>query len=546
MPVIEASFKDLKKLVGKNLPKDTDKLWDVLSYVKAGVDDMEGDVIKLEVADTNRPDLWCIEGIARALKGALSIEKGSPQYKTLNSNFKVVVGKGINKIRPFIATAIIKGIKFTDEFIKQIVQYSEKLDMGIGRKRAKTSIGIYNFDLIKPPVYYKLVSPEKTRFVPLDFDEKMDLKQILKVHPKGIEFGHIINKFDKYPILMDSKDRILSMPPIINSNDVGKITTKTRNVFVEVTGTQLQSVVSVLNYIILAMIDRGGTLYTTKVVYPKKQITTPDLSKKIYTVKLKDASKLIGFDIDYKTASNCLEKARYNVLKADKKNITVSAPCYRTDVISEVDIIEDIAIMYGFSNITPQKLEIPTFGSISKLEEYSNKIRELLIGFGFQEFLNFTLTSKDILFKNMNQKQEDVIEISNPVSENYCVLRHKILPLLINTLSKNTHLSYPQKIFEVGDVSEDVKTKKHACVIYTNCGFTNIKSILDSLMNNLGLKIKLAPSRDDSFIHGRVANIVYKNEIIGVIGEIHPEVLEKNNIIVPVSAFELDISKLFE
>ena len=272
MPTIDIDYAELERLLNVKLNGDMAKLDDILAYVKAEVkafNEKESSV-SIEMKDTARADLWSVEGLSRALQGYLNQTKGIKQYSVGKSVIEVNVNAQLYNIRPYICCSVIKDIHLSDSVIKGIMHLQDKLDQTNGRSRQKTSIGIYNLDLIKPPIEYTAVKPADVRFVPLGFNEKMGLDEILERHPKGIEYGHIVKKNPLYPMLFDSEGKVLSFPPIINSNDLGKITEESRNLLVEVTGTLHKTVLNTLNLVTLALIDRGGKAYSATIHYPEK------------------------------------------------------------------------------------------------------------------------------------------------------------------------------------------------------------------------------------------------------------------------------------
>jgi len=548
MPTIEISLTDLEKLVGRKLPRSADKLWEIFEYAKAEVEEIEGDTAKLSVEDSNRPDLWCIEGIARQLKGALGVETGLKQYSARKSNFEVFVNEKLEKIRPYIACAVIKNVKLTDEIIRQLMQQQDKIDGTYGRKRRKTSIGLYDFDLVKFPLKYDITKPNENTFVPLTFDKALTPAQILREHPKGIEYGHLLSGFKEYPIFKDADGKVLSMPPIINSNDLGQITEKTKNVLVEVTGTDHKAVNTVLKIIALSLVDRGGELYEVKINYPysPKKDLTPKLSTDKKLLDTNYINKVLGTTLKPSEATKLLQKARFGAAPKMDGEIEVTIPCYRTDILHDTDLVEDIAISYGYANFTPLPLKISTTGALSPEEKLSDKYREIMIGLGAQEVLNFTLTNKETLFTKMNLPEAPVIEVENPISLlSYC-LRNSLLPSLLEFLSKNTKKEYPQKIFEVGKVVQPTKSgskeKTHLAYLSAHKGanFTEAKQALEALFTALGKQIKVEPAEHLSFIRGRAGKIILAdtNKEIGIIGEIHPQVISNWKLEVPVVGFE--------
>ena len=288
MPTIDMEYKELEQLLNLELNGDMEKLDDILAYVKAEVKgyNKQDQTVNIEFKDTNRPDLWSVEGLARALRGYLGQQKGLKEYCADKSAVEVFVSKELYTIRPYICCAVIKGIHLSDPIIKGLMHLQEKLDQTYGRSRQKTSIGIYNLDLIKPPIEYTAVKPNDVTFVPLGFTEKMGLDQILEKHPKGCEYGHIVKKNPLYPMLFDADGKVLSFPPIINSCDLGKVTEESRNLLVEVTGTLHKTVLNTLNLVTTMLIDRGGKAYTVTIHYPdnadytEKTVVTPDFSNR--------------------------------------------------------------------------------------------------------------------------------------------------------------------------------------------------------------------------------------------------------------------------
>jgi len=539
MPTIEVNQKVLDNLAGKKVSqKDLEKC-------KAEIDEEKDGVMKIELGDTNRPDLWSVEGIARCIR-----EKGLPKLKIKKSSNKIIVDKSIEKIRPFIAGVIAKNINIDEELLVEIIQLQEKLCENFGKKREKISIGVYKLDNIEFPVHYKAVDPKKIKFAPLNHEEEMDLDQILKKHPKGIEYGHIINKNNVYPIFLDSKEDVLSFPPIINSNYIGNVSTDTKNIFIEVTGTDIKQTILVLNIFAYALQDRSASLESVQIEYPYKtkygkSMTTPYNFNDSISFDKRLVKKIFGLDLKDIEIKYLLESMQYYA-SVSGNIVKVSIPSYRNDIMHAVDVVEDIGIAYGYQNIKPLDIKSHTAGSLHYSTNYTNKIRNLCIGLGFQEVLSPILTDKNSMVKKM-ETQQNIIELSNPMNENYSAVRSWILPSLLSFLSKNLHREFPQKIFETGEcVSSDTKTSYSlsACISSSMSSYEDISSNLSSLLKNIGIEYELIVSNDPSFIKGRCAEIIHNKQKIGVVGEVHPKVLNNWKIEKPVSAFELNISKL--
>jgi phenylalanyl-tRNA synthetase beta chain len=557
MPTIEVDYEDFQKLLGVKLPEDPEKLDEYLSYAKGELKLIDGQKINIEIGDSNRPDLWGVEGLARALRGYLGIETGMKKYAvTAGSGVEVHVDPGLEKIRPYIACAVVKNVHLSDVAIRAIMNLQDKLDQTYGRNRKITSIGLYNFNMITPPLRYGVAKPKEISFVPLDFTEKLTLEEILEKHPKGVEYGRLVREYEHWPIFIDSKSQVLSFPPIINSNDLGKLTEETRDVLVEVTGTVHRTILNTLNAVVLALADQGGMIYSTKIHYPygeRKEVVTPKLESQTMPLDLNYMNAVLGLKLKPKEAVELLEKARYGIVKGEKNILSVLIPCYRVDIMHPIDIVEDVAIAYGYDNIKPNWRRLPTVGGVTSEQEFCDVVREIMIGLGFQEVLTYTLTNTENLFSKMNMKKGKLVELVNPQVFTMTCLRSWLLPSLLEFLSHNVHVEYPQKIFEVGyavipDEGRENRTrdiKKLACVTaHHNASFTEAKAVLDALFLNLGKKIELEEGNHPSFIDGRAGNILVKGKPVGFIGEVHPQVLEAWKIENSTSAFEIDLEKI--
>jgi len=559
LPTVETNFEDLQTLLGIQLPTDTYELNEILSYVKGEVEHLSEGILSIEIKDSNHPDLWSAEGIARALRGFLDLEKGMKNYGVAGfSGVHVSVDPALQNIRPYIACAVIRNVGLTDVVIRGMMHLQDKLDQTYGRRRRRTSIGLYDFDLIRPPLRYKVSKPSETSFIPLGFAEKMTLREILKKHPKGLEYGYIVNRYKVWPIILDEKDDVLSFPPIINSNDLGRITEETKNVLIEVTGTVHETVLNTLITIAVSLADRGGEILSSTIHYssPKPMdVETPDLGSQSMELDPHYVEKVLGLRLLNSEMVQLLEKARYDATRQDEGAVTVRVPCYRMDIIHPVDIVEDIAIAYGLNNIESRWPQMPTIGAATRREKFCDILREIMIGLGFQEVLTYSMTNVDHLFSKMNLEPGRVIEVANPKMTTITCLRSWLLPNIMKFLSNNTHVDCPQKIFEVGlcvipdrkceNLSRDVK--KLACTLtHSKASFAESKSILDSLLSNIGIRYEVEETKHSSFMNGRVGRISVEGRELGIIGEINPKVLESWKIENPTAAFELDADSLLD
>jgi phenylalanyl-tRNA synthetase beta chain len=561
MPTIDVDRAEFERLLGVDLRGDVAKFDDILSWVKSEVklyNEQEG-ILSIEIKDTNRPDLWGIEGLARALRGFLNHQKGLTQYSAAEPIIDVNVDQRLSSIRPFICCSIVKNVKLTDTIIRGLMHLQDKLDQTYGRNRQKTSIGIYDYDLISPPLNYTVTEPSAVSFVPLGFEEKMNLTEILERHPKGVEYGHIVKKHDVYPILLDSKGKVLSFPPIINSNDLGRVTEETRNLLVEVTGTVHQTVLNTLNLVTLALIDRDGKAYASAVRYPddafysSKKVVTPDFRSAKVDLSVEYTNRILGLPLTAERIADLLLTTGFGVENVSEDLVTVLVPCYRVDVMHQVDLVEDVAIAYGYNDIEPLWRELPTTGGERPEQRMIDVAREFMVGLGYQEILTYMLTNPESLFDKMNREKTRVVEIANPKVVTMTCLRNWLLPSLMEFLGNNQSVEFPQRIFELGEVTfldetRETKTRDEewlaAATTHPTASFSEIKSALDAFFMNLGVEWQIKETSHPSFIAGRVGTAVVGNTAVGVLGEVHPQVLEAWKLENPVAAFEINMQEV--
>ena len=547
MPAITFSLKDLQHLIGKSV--SVKELTELAHYGKGDVDsyDDQTDEVKIDFQDTNMPYLWSVEGFSRLVKGILEIEMGIPELKLNKGDYHVIVDKSVSKLRPYIACFAAKGRKIDDYLLKQLVQLQEKFCESYGRRRQKVSVGLYSYKRINFPVHYRAVLPESVEFAPLDFKAKMNLKGILAEHPKGKEYAWILEGLKKYPVLVDDKNEVLSFIPIINSNFTGKLEVDDENIFFEATGTDESSVNLAANIFAYALHDRGFQIYSVEVKYQNKKIETPNLECEKITIKKEHIKQLFGLELKENDVKHLLEKARYNF-----HSYKVEIPPYRHDILHPYDVVEDIGIMYGFSKIAEMPLKTFTAGSVLKMNDFVDKIREIVAGLGYQEIMSAVLTNRDFLYKRMNIEDFGTIEIEDYMSETYSAVRSWLLPNLMEAFSKNKHVDFPQMIFEEGvaNVRKNDRIEEFeriaVAVSHEKANYTDVRQVLDCIMGLLGLHYDIEETEHGSFIEGRAGRAIVKGRKVAYLGEINPQVLENWNLEMPVAALELNLSELFE
>ena len=538
------------------MPRDKEGLNDIFGFVKGDVESLEGDAVSIEVKDSNRPDIWAVEGIARALRGYLGMGRAREIKVAGKSSLRVVIDKRVKPIRPFISTAIVKGLQPTDEALKSWINLQEKLDQTYGRKRKRASIGFYHADLIQSPLSYTVANPDIITFAPLGSEKKQSLRDIVETHPKGSEYGEIISQFEAWPILVDGADNVLSLPPVINSNDLGRITTDTRNILVEVTGTNVETVHNTLKIVVSTLTERGGKIYSCLETYPygsPRRLLSPDLSPTRASLRLSYINTLLGASLTLKEASRFAERAGYQVRRATGDTIQLDIPSYRTDIMHSVDIIEDIAIAMDINKLKPEWPRIWTVGNLAKETDETESVAEIMIGLGFQEVLTYALTSPVVVSNNTQSRDANLVELLNPRMTTHTVMRNQLLPSLLEMLSDNTHVDYPQRVFEVGPSISRGENQVHpiqetqtlaAVTIHANAGFTEIRSSFDALAENRGRSFLIKETDQPSFLSGRCGAIISDGASVGVIGELNPRIIKSSGLNLPAAAFEIEMSAL--
>ncbi|MFX1425218.1 MAG: phenylalanine--tRNA ligase subunit beta [Promethearchaeota archaeon] len=554
MPTIELKIERLERLVGRKL--DLKDLEYDLQWISLDLEDINEVEQKVKVEyNPNRPDFSSPEGIARALKGYYEIEEGLPSYEIISGEVVLNVDPIVKKVRPYIVCGVIRDIDLDEDEVATLMNIQEHLHWAVGRDRKKVAIGVHDFDKVTPPYRYTAVKPDSVSFIPLHGDGyPMNLEEILLLHDKGIEYAHILEGKEVYPIIFDKNNEVLSFPPVINGV-LTTVTDETRNLFLDLTGTDLKAVNLALNILSTTLMDMGAKLETVKVNYEETGVViTPDLSPKKWMVNVDYINSIIGLNLSIPQMIKCFKKVRMNATESKQNGyLDILVPAYRGDIMHPVDFTEECAIGYGYFNL-PLTIREGGIGQYHPIQEYSNRLRKIMIGAGYLEVINFILTSTDKQYNYMKQNSgaNKNVEIANPVSKEYDTTRTKILPKLMDTLLFNRSEEKPIKIFEVGDVillsqKEETGTKREihlsAVSYHEDADYTEIKSALDYLMTSLGLyddyEVKLGIN--PSYINGRCGEIYLNKKIIGEIGEIHPEVLLNFKLEFPVSAFELNI-----
>jgi len=584
MPKIEVNEQVFYTLVGnvsgKSLWKNRDEFESALVCAKAELDEdsdkslPEGErTLKIELNDTNRPDLWGTAGCARQLRVYYSGKMPDYSFFSRASDLKkttrkVKVLSSVKNVRPYLAGFVAKGKPISDPMLRDMIQTQEKLAWNFGRKRRTISMGIYRTSLIKWPIIYKGVDPDSVSFVPLQWDVPLTLREILKQHPKGKEYAFIQEHEPIHPLLTDSEGFILSYPPIINSNDLGAVQVGDDEVFIELTGTDIPTLTLATSIVACDLADNGFTIEPVEVEYEfdtpfGKNYVTPYYFQEPIFCSLSRIEKYLGEKL---TADECVKALARMGVKAEKaidtelgqktektEGVRAYPPEYRNDFLHAADVMEDVMIGRSIKSFKPERPSDFTIGRLLPITILSRQVKELLIGLGYQEMIYNYLGSKKDLVEKMRGNGDKIIHIFNPMTENYEYVRDSILASLMESESISGRSMYPHKIFEVGKIAflddSEVnlsKTRQFAGFLHagTDANFNTAAAELQTLFYYLSREYEVEESQDSRFIPGRAANIIYNKKPIGVFGELHPEVLENWGVTVPCTAGEINLDDL--
>ncbi|MCP5104502.1 MAG: phenylalanine--tRNA ligase subunit beta [bacterium] len=513
-------------------------------------------VIRIDLL-ADRPDLFDVPGLSRALKGYLEIEEGLPEFPCEASDIKVNVDPSVLEIRPYIVCAVAEIPPLDHIVLRELMKLQENLHWGVGRDRKLASIGIYDLDTLAGPIVYKSVAPTGFKFHPLTMpDVEMTPAEILKNHPKGAAYAHLLEKLPRYPLLIDSKGLTLSMPPIINSDET-KCRIGTTRLFIDVTGTGEHAVSDALNILACTISDLGGKLKTVKIDYPDRSVTTPAMAPREIDVSFRGTVKWLGIDLSRDEFIHCIKKMRLDITprENDDDGFIVKYPAFRSDIRHEVDIFEDVLIGYGVDNVKMELVPTMTVGQERPEERLANMARAVMGGIGFTEIMSLNLQSEESHFTRLGMEPDDAyVRVDNPKTVNQRVLRNHLMTGIMETFEKNKKKTVPQKIFETGPVTfldPDAETGVAEyrdlafAVIGPETGYAEVRAVLDSLLMELGFKGEYRVAGHPSFIEGRCAEVTGENGLWARLGEIHPQVLNNFGLSYPIAFCEMRLASPF-
>jgi len=539
MPVVELSYTRLQKLVGKISKK---QISDSLPFLGLDIESENKDLIRIEYSP-NRPDYSTDFGIALGLQGLLGIKTGAIKLNVKKSNkYTISVKSEVSKIRPFVTGIVATNGKIDDKTIKQFMTMQEDLHFGIGRKRTKSSIGIHDLDTISFPLVYTTTN-RNHKFIPLNSKEELSVSEILKNTDVGKDYGSILGNSPKVPLILDANQKTVSFPPIINAA-VTTITTKTKNLFVEVTGINKEDAEDMLSVVATILQSAGFTLESVQISGAKN--SSPKFEQKKISVNSSIINQSLGLNLNTSKIISSLKKSRLDALTKGK-NIICVIPAYRFDIFGPMDLVEEVALGYGIQNLEPILSPSQTLGQKHPISISLQSISSIMTGLGHMEALNSSLTSKRILYDYTKRDSSKILSVLDSKSLEHTILRDSLLPGLIDSLAKNIHESYPQKLFEIGTIfnkTSSVTEETHLCATssHKDANFSEMKSILQSVIQSIfGKTCETKTSTHPTFEKGHVANITVDGKIIGTIGEISKSTKDNFKLREPIVSFEVKL-----
>lgn len=544
VPVVKFEIAELERLLRKDVPRE--ELARTIPRLGAEVEEWSGPTWAVEFFP-NRPDLYTVEGVARALRAWFGVEDGLRRYEVAPARTRVVVDPAVEGVRPHIGAAFVHGVHVTAARLQALIELQEDLHWGLGAKRRRVAIGIHDAAQVEGPFRYGTVPGRGRPFVPLGESVPMEPGAILAKHPKGVEYAHLVEP-ERIPVIVDAQDRVVSLPPIINAARTA-VTTRSHDLFLDVTGTDAWAVERALNILATALAESGGMLEAVEVAGHGRTRLTPDLAPERRDLRVSEVNRVLGTQLSAEDAARFLRRTGHGA-KAAGAVVHVEVPPYRADVLHEWDLVEDVAIGHGYMELGMAPVEARTVGASLPESRLAERARASLVGLGFLETMGLTLSNPRDQFERMRREPSGAVVVKNPVTEDHTLLRVSLLPGLMGVLRKNAHRDLPQRLFEVGTTTRlaegsVVHERRLAGVLISGrSSFSEVKGVVLALARDLGWKdAQVAKAEDPAFLPGRCASLRVEGRERGVFGETHPEVLAAFGLSHPVTAFDLHLAR---
>ena len=555
MPTISVDQNLIEKLLSQHGYKhDVNQLSDKLPLIGTDIDRCDNETLDIEIFP-NRPDLLSGETLSRAIRNFIHHQDAQPDLNSISGSITMVVEPELATIRPVILGAIVRNIDLNklkvnpDDFIKSLMDHQEKLHFALGRGRKRASIGVHDLATLAPPFTVKAVSGE-TEFKPLAMSSPMSIHQILSEHPKGIDYAHLLEGFDKFPIIQDSNDNILSFPPIING-DHTTVTNSTKDFFIDVTGWDFRSCEASLMLIALQLMEYGGQLETIQVTNCHGVTNTfPNISSVEHKVSTTKLNSLLGRCLKDEEIAVAINRMGGRFVGRDDDDIVIKMPRWRFDILHPIDLVEDIAIGHGYEDLGEDIPRSPMTAQPRKDTNLLRRIRDSMQGLGMMQIQSLTLSNDDDQFQLVRWPNVgEVTRITNPITIDHTLLRQYLLPGLLRLLSSNRHHDLPQSVYELGTVVRDHKNQSRLGFLTAerSGGFAAIRGRVQAFLRDLGAEqyeISPLPDNDGPWLAGRAAKVTVNGNHVGCFGEIDPHIAELFDLNVPLNGAEFSVEEI--
>ena len=555
MPTISVNQDLIAKLLSiHGLEHDIKQISDQLPLLGTDIDRCDEDILDIEIFP-NRPDLLSGETLSRAIRNFIHHQNTGPELEVSSGNITMTVDKELKQIRPVILGAVVRNIDLerlgieSDEFIKSLMDHQEKLHFALGRGRKRASIGVHDLSTISPPFRVKAVSGEQ-KFVPLAMDEPMSIQEILENHPKGIDYAHLLEGFEKYPVIVDSNDNVLSFPPIINGNQT-TVTASTKDFFIDVTGWDFRSCEASLMLVALQLQELGGSIESINITNCEgKEQVFPDGNPIEHVLATKLLNGLLGRELSEPELIKSINRMGGRFISRDANEIRVEMPRWRFDILHPVDLVEDIAIGHGFEDLGEDIPRSPMTARPRSDANLLRRVRESMQGLGMMQIQSLTLSNDDDQFNLVRWSNVgEITRITNPITIDHTLLRQYLLPGLLRLLSSNRHHDLPQSVFELGTVVRDHKNSSRLAFLVAERtgGFASVRGRIQAFLRDLGASeydIETLPDNEGPWLAGRAAKIMVNGNQIGCFGEIDPHVATHFDLKVPINGAEFCLEQV--
>lgn len=594
MPVVELSYERLAGLASRGGTRvSRDEISEKLPYLGLDIESDDGDAVRVEYSP-NRPDYATDVGVSLALQGLLGVRGGLVPLDVgpaPSGPDRIVARRTVAGVRPVITGIMARGGALDDHMLRQLVTLQEDLHLGLGRGRRKVAIGLHDASKISGgfPLTYTAV-PADHRFVPLNETKEMTISQIMKGTKAGRAYGHLMAGHERFPVILDGGGNTVSLPPIINSA-MTTVTASTTDIFVDVTGVSRHAAEDALAIVAVTLRAAGFSLERIGIGGGRNRI--PPLETRTVPVSVGRANEMLGLGLSVSEATSCLERCRLQPVPRDGGSgegggqnggddvIPCLVPPYRPDIVSEVDLVEEIALGYGTWRIRPVLSPSKTFGARDAASAPHDAIDMAMVGMGYVEALNPGLSNARILYEMAGRRtppRSRMIAAVDSKSREHSVMRDSILPGLVENLSRNIHEEYPQKLYETGTVflkdgrraagsgkqpadASPVYERTHVAAVaaHADSGFSEAKSVLQTVIGAVisdASEIRTTPASHHMFADGRCAKVSvitagggdrsrargrHRRRVVGYAGEVDPAMLSAYRIRVPAAGFEISL-----